>query len=95
MGNVKKEIFIGVLVSLFATFGGMFLYLEYFSRYGFFETIDLIKQGNMLGPVIALSAIPNLLVFFVYLKKKQDYRARGVLIATIGIALLTFALKIL
>lgn len=94
MGHVNKEIAIGIFVSLFATFGGMFLYLEYFSKYGFFETIDLIKQGGVLGPVIALSAIPNLLVFFVYIKKKQDYRARGVLIATICIALFTFALKI-
>ena len=47
----------------------------------------------MLGSVIALSAIPNLFVFWVFLKKKQDYRARGVLITTIAVALLTAILK--
>lgn len=94
MGNVSKEILIGFFVSIFATAAGMFLYIEYFSRFGFFETIEMIKAGQILGPVIALSAIPNLFVFFVYLKKKQDLRAKGVLIGTLCIAIFTFILKI-
>ncbi|WP_405608273.1 hypothetical protein [Polaribacter sp. Asnod1-A03] len=93
MGTVKKNILIGVLVSLFATFGGIFLYLEYFSRFGFFETIDLIKEGNLYGKVLSLAAIPNLFVFFIFIKKKQDNRAKGVLLATIFIALTTLVLK--
>jgi hypothetical protein len=36
---------------------------------------------------LGLSAIPNLFVFFIFLKKKQDYRARGVILACILIAL--------
>ena len=93
MGTITKEVLIGVAVAIFATAAGVFLYLEYFSRYGFEETLQLIKEGSLYGKVIALAAIPNLLVFFVYLKKKQDYRARGVLIATILIALFTAVLK--
>ena len=80
-------------MAILATSAGIFLYLEYFSRYGFSETLELIKQGDLYGKVIALAAISNLLVFFVYIKKKQDYRARGVLIATILTALFTFVLK--
>ena len=93
MRAVKKEILIGFLVGIFATSAGVFLYLEYFSKYGFSETLELIKQGDLYGKVIALAAISNLLVFFVYIKKKQDYRAKGVLIATILIAIFTFVLK--
>ena len=93
MGTVKKNILIGVLVSLFATFGGIFLYLEYFSRFGFYETIDLIKEGKLYGKVLSLAAIPNLFVFFIYIKKKQDNRAKGVLLATILIAFTTLVLK--
>ena len=93
MGTITKEVLIGVAVAIFATAAGVFLYLEYFSRYGFEETLQLIKEGSLYGKVIALAAIPNLLVFFVYLKKKQDYRARGVLIATIITALFTAVLK--
>ncbi|WP_369048840.1 hypothetical protein [Tenacibaculum sp. UWU-22] len=95
MGSITKEICIGILVSLFATFGGLFLYLEYISRYGFHETISLIKEGKIWGAVIALAALPNLFVFFIFLKKNQDYRARGVLLTTIFIALFTLVLKLI
>ncbi|QXP64155.1 hypothetical protein [Polaribacter sp. HaHaR_3_91] len=93
MGTVKKHILIGVLVSLFATFGGIFLYLEYISKFGFYETIDLIKEGELYGKVLSLAAIPNLFVFFIFIKKKEDNKAKGVLLATILIALTTLVLK--
>ncbi|MGB0879786.1 MAG: hypothetical protein ACPGTO_04395 [Polaribacter sp.] len=93
MGTLNKEIAIGVLVALFATAGGIFLYLQYFSRFGFYETIELIQEGKLYGEVLSLAAIPNLFVFFVYIKKKQDHRAKGVLMATIFIALTTLILK--
>tara|TARA_B110000091_G_scaffold196995_1_gene224796 strand:+ start:528 stop:815 length:288 start_codon:yes stop_codon:yes gene_type:complete len=93
MGTIKKDILIGVLVALFATFGGVYLYLEYFSRYEFNETLLLIKKGNLYGKVLSLAAVSNLFVFFVFIKKKQDNRAKGVLLATILIALTTLLLK--
>ena len=93
MGTVKKNILIGVLVSLFATFGGIFFYLEYISKFGFYETIDLIKEGDLYGKVLSLAAIPNLFVFFIFIKKKQDNRAKGVLLTTILIALTTLVFK--
>jgi len=93
MGFIRKEIVIGVLVSLLATVAGLFIYLEYISRFGFQETLGMIKQGGVLGPLIALCALPNLFVFFIFLKKNQDYRARGVLIGVIIIALFTLYLK--
>lgn len=93
MGTVKKDILIGVVISLIATFGGIFLYLEYFSKYEFTETLEMIKQGKLYGKVLSLAAIPNLFVFFVFIKKKQDSRAKGVLMTTILIALTTLILK--
>ena len=95
MGFIKKEIAIGFLISVIATASGIFLYLEFFSKYGFYQTLQMIKEGNLYGPVISLAALPNLFVFFIFIKKKQDYRARGVLMATILTALLTFVLKFL
>ena len=94
MGTVKKELFIGILVSLFATAGGVFLYLQYFSSFSFSETLEMIKSGNLYGKVLSLAAIPNLFVFFIFIKKKQDYRAKGVLMMTILIALTTLVLKL-
>lgn len=93
MGFIKKEISIGFLVSIFATSCGFFVYLQYFSRFGFYETLNMIRESGVLGSVITLAAIPNLFVFFIYMKKKQDYRARGVILATIVTAILTAYLK--
>ena len=93
MGFIKKEIIIGILVSVFATFCGLFIYLQYVSRFGFYETIEMIHKNDVLGPVIALAALPNLFVFFIFLKKKEDHRAKGVLIATLLTAIITFILK--
>lgn len=93
MGTVKKDILIGILVSLFATAGGCFLYIEYFSKFSFSETIQMIEDGNLYGKILSIAAIPNLFVFFVFIKKKQDNRAKGVLVTTIVIALITLVLK--
>jgi len=93
MGTVKKDIIIGVLIAFFATFGGVYLYLEYVSRYEFNETLLMIKEGNLYGKVLSLAAVSNLFVFFVFIKKNQDNRAKGVLLATILIALTTLVLK--
>ncbi len=93
MGAIRKEVTVGILISLFVTAAGIFLYLQYFSHYGFEETIELIKQGKLYGKILSLAALPNILVFFVYIRKKQDYRARGVLLATILTAIFTIILK--
>ena len=93
MGHVKKEVILGVLISILATLSGLFVYLEFVSDDTFSETIKKVIKGGVLGPVLALAAIPNLFVFWIFLKKDQDYRARGVLITTITVALVTLVLK--
>ncbi|CAM1348238.1 hypothetical protein [Tenacibaculum insulae] len=93
MGNIRKEVVIGVLISLLATASGLFIYLEFISDDTVNETFKKVIEGGVLGPVLALAAIPNLFVFWIFLKKNQDYRARGVLITTVAIALITLILK--
>ena len=90
---IRKEIAIGILISIISTASGIYLYLQYFSKYGFDETVKMIQEGDLYSSVLALAALPNLFVFFVFIKKKQDYRARGVLMASILTALITFVLK--
>mmetsp|Transcript_25450 Transcript_25450/g.37999 ORF Transcript_25450/g.37999 Transcript_25450/m.37999 type:complete len:112 (-) Transcript_25450:290-625(-) len=90
---IRKEIGIGFLVSVIATICGAFIYMEFFSKYSFEETWKVVQEQKLYGTIIALSALPNIFVFFIFLKKKQDYRARGVLIGCILTALITFVLK--
>ena len=53
----------------------------------------MIQEGGLHGKILALAAIPNLFVFFIFIRKKQDNRAKGVLFTTILIALTTLILK--
>ena len=85
---MKKEILIGFLVAVIATVFGFYIYVEFVLPYEFNESIKIIKEENLWGKIIGLSAMPNILVFFIFLKKKQDYRARGVLLETFVLAFL-------
>ena len=79
-----KEILIGLLIGLAANLAGIYLYIFFFfSDSGLKETIIGALQNDLLGSLIALGAIPNLFVFFIFIKKNQMYRARGVVLATI------------
>ena len=85
---MKKEILIGIAVGIFATLAGYYLYIELFINSDFKEAFKLIHEEKLYGKILSLAAIPNLVVFFVFIKKKQDNRAKGVLIATLCIAML-------
>ena len=85
---MKKEIAIGFLTALVATSFGCFIFIEFFSQFDFHRSLELIIEGNLEAKVLILGAVADLFVFFIFLKKKQIYRARGVLMATFVIAFL-------
>jgi hypothetical protein len=89
----KKEIGMGFLVAVFATFGGIFLYLEIVLAMPFEIALRRIREVDLYGPILVLGAIPNLFVFFVFLRKKKDFRAQGVLFATLLTALVSLIIK--
>ncbi len=90
---IKKEIAIGLIVGLIANFIGIFLYSNVVSDDGLLQTLSLAKQNDFLGKIISIGAIFNLVAFFIFIKKRQDYRARGVLLITVLIAVGTFVIK--
>ncbi|SFU27785.1 hypothetical protein SAMN05216480_101276 [Pustulibacterium marinum] len=87
---IKKEIAIGFIVGLIANSFGIALYILIFLGTDIFENIMVARQENYFSKIVALGAILNMLAFFGFLKIKRDYRARGVLLATIIIAIFTF-----
>jgi hypothetical protein len=92
---MKKDIFIGILVGLIANSIGLILVATLFGNGDDFTTvIKSASNEGFLGKLISLGAILNLGAFFVFIKKRQDYRARGVLIITIFVAVFTFVFKL-
>ncbi|GAA0739364.1 MULTISPECIES: hypothetical protein [Flavobacteriaceae] len=93
---VKKEVFIGFIVGLIANFMGLILAVYLFGNGDDIETT--IRQSlaeGFFSKLVSIGAILNLGAFFIFIKKKQDYRARGVLLATVLIAVFTFLVKYL
>lgn len=85
---IKKEILIGLLSGLLINGIGFTLFVFIFSMLSrqqltFAETITASISNGSLGGLIALGAIPNLIIFFLFLRKNNVYRARGVLLASL------------
>jgi len=84
----KKDIIIGFILGLISACIGVFLYIVLFSKFGVKETIQQALQFKFVGKLVSLGALLNLGLFFLLLNRKQDEKAKGVLIATVIIALI-------
>ncbi|WP_350286243.1 hypothetical protein [uncultured Croceitalea sp.] len=94
MDKTKKEVIIGFFVGVIANTIGTLLYVVLFSDLGIAETFQAAIAQEHIGSLLALGAILNLVAFFGFLRLKRDYRARGVMIATILTALVILYFKI-
>jgi len=88
MGStIRKEVLIGAITGLIGNTFGVLLFFLLFLEGSFKENFDYAYQYGELGKIIAIGAIPNLAAFFLFLKIKRFYRARGVLLITILLAI--------
>lgn len=92
---IKTNIFTGFLTGLAANIAGILLYITLFSETDIDTTLRNAVENDYLGKIIALGAILNFLPFFVFLKKNQTYHARGVLLATVFVAIIVAISKFL
>ena len=92
--NNKKEVLLGVIYGVISSFIGLIIAILILSENS--SIIESLKNSyyeNFLGKLISLGAILNVIVFFVFMKKKQDQRAKGILLSTIFLAILTLILN--
>lgn len=91
----KKDIFIGMIVGLIANAIGLFFAANLLGQGDdFVNVIKAAAAEGFLGKLISLGAILNLVAFFIFIKKREDYKARGVLLITVFIAVFTFVFKL-
>lgn len=91
---VRKEVLIGIIIGLIASIIGLFLATLFLGNGDDFITVmKTASTEGFLGKLISLGAVLNLMAFFVFIKKKQDYRAQGVLLVTILVAVFTFIIN--
>ena len=92
--NAKKETAIGFAVGIIANTFGVLIYILLFSDLGIVETYQAAVEQDHVGSLLAIGAILNLVAFFGFLRLKRDYRARGVLMATVLTALFILYYKL-
>jgi len=92
--KIKQEVIKGLFTGIISAAIGVIICIFIFSNIkskSFVATFELFKAQGNLWMLLALGAIANLIVFFLFLKKDMDYRARGVLLATILVAFTAYA----
>jgi len=90
--NVKKEIAIGAIIGLIANALGMFFFIAVFVEEDFERTLSTAYQTGILGKFMALGAVLNFAPFYLFLRRNLIYRARGVVVATVLVAIATLVL---
>jgi len=85
--NIKLKVLVGLLFGFIATTFGFYFYSQVFNHFSMKFIKKLIFEEEMLSEILAYSAIPNLLAFFVFIKRGEDYKARGVILATMMVAI--------
>lgn len=85
----KIDLLYGTLLGIITAFIGVFIFLTFFSKLGFTEGISGMRNEGIFGKVITLSAILNIIVFFILLKFNKELMARGVVLSIILLAILT------
>lgn len=90
----RKFILAGFATGLLSNAAGVVLYILIFSQAGIPETLRDATENDYLGKIIVLGAALNFLPFFIFINR-NIYVARGVLLATLFVAVLTVLIKIL
>jgi len=85
----KIDLFYGFTAGLVVTILGVFLFILFFTDYAFLHGIQIMQANNSIGKLITVGAVLNLVLFFLLLKWRKELMARGVILATILLAILT------
>jgi len=88
----KTDLLIGFFIGLITTFIGSYLFLKTQTEYDLIEDFSILKNEGILGKVVTLGAVLNIIIFFILLKKNKELIARGVVMATIILAITTMFL---
>lgn len=93
--NLKKDFAIGFVLGLFISIFFGFLLLQYFAGDDWQTIFVDPRKMPALGAIGSLGALPNLGLFFWFLHKNQDQKAKGVFGFVMIFALCILILKLL
>jgi len=91
---MRRHVFLGVIIGLLSSAIGLLLSSYLFSKNeNIVSFLRIATERGLMVKLISLGAVINLLVFYIFIRKRKDNYAKGVLIATILIAIKIYILK--
>ena len=91
--NDKVSIGLGAGL-VFPLFIFILIYYAKYSELSIQEYITSLWEFRVLVQILSFCVFPNLLLFLLYIRRKMDFAARGVLMATFIYALLVLASRL-
>ena len=85
----KTDLLIGVFIGIIASIIGSYVFIELLTEYNFVEGVKILRFQGKLGKIISLGSVLNIFVFFLLLKFNKELIARGVILGTILLAIIT------
>ncbi|MDG5490178.1 hypothetical protein [Psychroserpens sp. SPM9] len=90
----NKHIILGIIIGLVASTLGLLLVLLFFGTGNSLpDSLEIAINQGVFTKLMSMGAILNLAAFFLFIKRKEDARAQGVLIATVIVALITLIIR--
>ncbi len=94
--NIRKQILIGLLIGLFATFLISFIvFIATNPGFTFADYFNIYVNGKLLAPILSVALVGNLGLFFLFLKLDRDAISKGILASTMLVGIVIFILKFL
>lgn len=90
----NKPTIIGIIIGLLASIIGLTITLLIFGKgHSIVDSLDIAISNGVFTKLMSIGAILNILAFFIFIQRNEDAKAKGVLIATIIVAIITVIIR--
>ncbi len=89
----KKQMIIGAIWGIVVPPIAFVIWVFSLTDFSIPEALNLVVRGKLYSEVLSLSAIANMIVFYIFLNKNKVFVARGILLITILIAFVVLVTK--
>ncbi|MGS2725228.1 hypothetical protein ACU8DI_01370 [Psychroserpens sp. BH13MA-6] len=84
----------GIIIGLLASAIGLVIVLLVFGKgNSIINSLDIALHTGVFTKLMSMGALLNLAAFFLFIKRHEDIIAKGVLIATVVVAILTIIVR--
>lgn len=90
----NKETIIGFALGLLVALLSTTLLLRYYAGAQFWELYNHPAEWPIMGAVLSLGSLPNLALFFYFLRIDKESKAKGVLSAVVFVAVAVLIIKL-